>query len=115
VGSSPFDIQDVPPQGLLYSRLSEDHEFAALSDLAANLSTAPELNWAAASQYSGLIEQNINFLREKIRFLHHSLPFKMVPGIMVVHMVLHNIKFVNEFLLRGGGEALLPQCNNDWL
>jgi hypothetical protein len=77
--------------------LSGDHEFAALSDLADNLPTAPDLNWAAASQHCGLIEQNICFVNEKIHSLHHSLPFEMVPGIVVVHMALHIVKFVNGF------------------
>ncbi len=36
--------------------LSGDHEFAALLDLAANHTTAPELNWAAESRHCGLIE-----------------------------------------------------------
>ena len=36
--------------------LSGDHEFAALSDLAGNLPSAPRLNWAAASQHCGLVE-----------------------------------------------------------
>jgi hypothetical protein len=66
--------------------------------LAANLPTAPELNWAAASQHCGLIEQNIRFLKEKIHSLSHSLPFEMVPGIIVFHIVLHIVKFVNGFL-----------------
>jgi hypothetical protein len=77
--------------------LSWDHEFAALSDLAANLPTAPELNWAAASQHCGLIEQNIHSLKEKIHSLRHSIPFEMLPGIMVVRMVLHIVKFLNGF------------------
>ncbi len=78
--------------------LSGVHEFAAHSDLAANLPTALELNWAAASQHCGIIEQNTHFLKEKIRSLHHSLPSKIVRGILVVRMLLHTIKFVNEFL-----------------
>ena len=77
--------------------LSGDHEFAALSELAGNLLGAPKLNWAAASQHCGLIEQNFHFLKEKICSLRHSLPFERVPGIMVVRMVLHIIKFVNGF------------------
>ncbi len=77
--------------------LSGDHEFAALSDLAANRPTAPKLNWAAASQHFGFIEQNIGFLKEKICSLCQSLPFEMVPVIMVVHVVLHIVKFVNGF------------------
>jgi hypothetical protein len=34
--------------------LSRDQEFAALSELAGNLPSAPRLNWAAASQHCGL-------------------------------------------------------------
>ncbi len=90
--------------------LSRDHEFAALSDLAANLSTVPELNWAAASQHCGLIEQNIHFLKKKIHSLCHNLPFEMVPGIMVVCMVLHIIKFVNGFPGHGGVKHYSPSA-----
>ena len=88
--------------------LSGDQEFAALSELAGNLPSAPRLNWAAASQHCGLIEQNICFLKEKICSLRHSLPFERVPGIMVVHMVLHIIKFVNGFPCRGGVKHYSP-------
>ncbi len=69
--------------------LSGDYEFAALSDLAAYLPTAPELNWVAVSQQCGLIEKNIRFLKEKIQSLCHKLPLEMILGIMVVHMVSH--------------------------
>jgi hypothetical protein len=48
--------------------LSGDHEFAALSDLADSLPTAPELNWVVASQHCGLIEKNICF--KNIHSLH---------------------------------------------
>ncbi len=47
--------------------------------------------------------RHIPFLNEKIRSLCHSLPFEQVPGIMVVCMVLHIVKFVNGFPQRGGG------------
>jgi hypothetical protein len=77
--------------------LSGDHEFAVLNDLAADHPNAPGLNWAAASQHCGLIEQNIRFLKKKIHSLRHSLPFEIVLGIMVVCMVLHIVKFVNGF------------------
>ncbi len=77
--------------------IAEDQEFNLISDLIVNLPTAPKLDWVAASQHCGLIERNIRFLKEKICFLCHSLPFEQVPGIMVVHMVLHIVKFVNGF------------------
>jgi hypothetical protein len=78
-----------------------DHEFASISDLAAGLPTKPNLDWAAASQHGGLIEQNIWFLKEKIWSLRHSLPFERVPAIMVVRMVMHIVKFVNGFPPKG--------------
>jgi hypothetical protein len=77
--------------------IAGDQEFNWISDLIVSLPTAPILDWAAASQHCGLIERNIQFLKEKIRSLCHSLPFKRVLGIMVVRMVLHIIKFVNGF------------------
>ncbi len=43
-------------QGFRIVVLSRDHEFAALNDLAANLPTMPELNWAAKSHHCGVIE-----------------------------------------------------------
>ncbi len=72
--------------------IAGDHEFASISDLVVQLPTAPKSDWVAASQHCGLIERNTRFLKEKIRSLHHSLPFKWVPGIMVVRMVLHIMK-----------------------
>ena len=43
-----------------------------------------------------------------IRSLRHSLPFERVPGIMVVCMELHIIKFVNGFPRRGGVKHYSP-------
>jgi hypothetical protein len=77
--------------------IAGDQEFNLISDLIVSLSTAPKLDWVEASQHCGLIERNIRFLKEKIRSLRHSLPFERVPGIMVVHMVLHIVQFVNGF------------------
>jgi hypothetical protein len=55
-----------------------------------------------------LIEQNIQFLKEKIWSLCHSLPFERVPAIMVVQMAMHIVKFVNEFLRKGGAKHFSP-------
>ncbi len=88
--------------------IAGDHEFGSISDLVVNIPTAPKLDWAAASQRCGLIKWNIRFLIEKIRSLCHSLPFEGVPGIMVVHMVLHIVKFVNGFPWQGGVKHYSP-------
>ncbi len=95
-------------QGFHITVISGDQEFAALNALNTVLPTAPCLDWAAASQHCGLIQCNIRFLKEKICLLCHSLPFTKVPGIMVVRMVLHIMKFVNGFLCRGGVKHFSP-------
>ncbi len=85
-----------------------DHEFDSISDLVLGLPTKPSLDWAAASQHCGLIEQNIRFLKEKIRSLRHRLPFERVPAIMVVRMVMHIVKFVNGFPQKGRVKHFSP-------
>jgi hypothetical protein len=77
--------------------IAGDQEFNSISDLIVSLPTAPKLDWVAASQHCGLIERNIQFLKEKIHSLHHSLPFERVQSIMVLPMVLHIVKLVNGF------------------
>ncbi len=96
--------------------ISGDQKFSALKTLTTFLPTAPHLDWAAASQHCGLIKCNICLLKERICLLCHSLPFMMVPGIMVVHMVLHIIKFINCFPCQSGvkhfspGEIMTGRC-----
>jgi hypothetical protein len=88
--------------------IAGDQGFNLISDLIISLSTAPKLDWAAASQHCGLIERNIQFLKEKIHSLCHSLPFERVLGIMLVHIVLHIVKFVNGFPQQGGVKHYSP-------
>jgi hypothetical protein len=94
--------------GFLIVVIAEDHEFNLISHLIVSLPTVPKIDWAAVSQHCGLIERNIRFLKEKIRSLRHSLPFEQVPGIVVVHMVLHIDKFVNGFPQGGGVKHYSP-------
>jgi hypothetical protein len=88
--------------------ISGDQEFSALNHLTTVLPTAPHLDWVAASQYCGLIECSKCFLKEKLHLLCHSVPFTTVLSIMVIHIVLHIIKFVNGFPCRGGVKHFSP-------
>jgi hypothetical protein len=87
--------------------IAGDPKFVSISESVVQLPTAPKLDWAAASQNCGLIQWNIRFLKEKIRSLCFSLPFEWVPSIMVVHMVLHIVKFCEWIPMTGSCEALL--------
>ncbi len=86
-----------------------DREFTSISDLVVGLPMQPRLVWSAASEHCGLIEQNICFLKEMVRSLCRSLHFERVPGIMVVYMVLHIVKFINEFPRKGEMKHFSPR------
>ncbi len=77
-------------------------EFAWIADKVASLPTNPILNLAAALEYVGLIERNICFLNEKTRLIPHSLPFKRIPALMLIRMVLHTVQSMNSFPQKGG-------------
>jgi hypothetical protein len=51
--------------------IAGDHKLASISELVVQLPTAPKLDWVAASQHCGLIEQNIRFFQGEEPF---SLP-----------------------------------------
>jgi hypothetical protein len=72
------------------------------------LPTTPSMDWGVAFQHCGLIKWSIRFIKEKIRSLHHNLPFERVPGIMVVCMVLHIVKFVNGFPWKSRAKHFSP-------
>ena len=95
-------------RGLQIVVIRGDQEFALISELVAGLPTTSRLDWAAASQHCGLIERNIRFIKEKVRSLHHSLPYERVPAIMIVRMVLHVVKFINGFPRKGGVKLYSP-------
>ncbi len=77
--------------------IAGDGEFAWIADQVASLSTNPVLDLDAASQHVGLVECNICFLKEKTWSICHSLPFEGIPALMLVHMVLHSVQFMNSF------------------
>jgi hypothetical protein len=94
--------------GFRFVVIKGDHKLTSIIDLVVDLPTQPRLDWSAASEHCGLIERNICFLKEKICSLCYSLPFERVPGNMVVHMVLHIVKFVYEFPRKGGMKHFSP-------
>ncbi len=94
-------------RGFRIGVIKGDHRFAAISDMVVGLHTTPSMDWVVALQHCGMIKQNIRILKEKICSLRHSLLFERVPGIMVVCMVLHIVKFVNGFSGKGGVKLFL--------
>ena len=104
--------------------IAGDGEFAWITDQVAFFPTNPMLNLTAASEHVGLIECNIRFLKEKTGLIHHSLPFEHVLALMLIHMVLHTVQFMNSFPRKGGlkhyppstimtGAKLHVNCNSN--
>ena len=71
--------------------IAGDGELAWIADQKASLPTNPILNLATASEHVGLIERNIRFLKEKTHSIRHSLPFKRIPALMLIRMLLHTV------------------------
>jgi hypothetical protein len=106
LGGLRGNTQDVSPPWLLYC--GDKNKFATISDMVVGLPTTPSMDWMVALQHCRLIKRNIRFLKEKICSLRQSLPFERVLGIMVVHMVLHIVKFVNGFPQKGRVKHFSP-------
>ena len=68
----------------------------------------PRLDLAAENEHVGPIECNIRFLKEKVRLLHHTLPFERLPLVMLVRMVQ-----VHEFIPKEWGDSLLAKYDHD--
>ena len=67
------------------------------------------LNIAAANEHVPQIEQQIQVIKERVRATCHSLPFKMMPLLMLVKMVYNAVKWINAFPPKGGvSEFLSP-------
>jgi hypothetical protein len=64
--------------------IAGDGEFAWITDQVASLPTTPILNMATSFKHVGLVERNINFLKEKTCLIHHSLPFECILALMLV-------------------------------
>ena len=68
-----------------------------------------DLNIAAANEHIPQIKQQIRVIKEKIWATCHSLPFKMIPQLMLIRMVYNMVKWINTFPLNEGiSEFLSP-------
>ncbi len=74
-------------RGLRVTMVRGDLEFGPLEKLVKELPSVPELDLASKEEHVGNIECSIHYLKEKFRQLRHTLPFKQIPGVIIVWMV----------------------------
>jgi hypothetical protein len=63
---------------------------------------APRLNLASANKHELFIEHCICVVKERVRSIHHSLPFQTIPKVILTHMVFYVVKLLNYFPVKGG-------------
>jgi hypothetical protein len=80
-----------------------DREFECLRlDL---MSHRVNLNTTAASEHVPDIERQIRLIKERARALRSTLPFKIIPGRMIIEMLANVVLWINEFPPSSGVSA----------
>ena len=89
-------------RGLRVTLVRGDLEFGPLEKLVKELPSVPDLDLASKEEHVGNIERNIRYLKEKFRQLRHTLPFRQIPGVIIVWMVQVCTMTLNMFPRKGG-------------
>ena len=69
------------------------------------------LNVTTANEHVLHIERQIRVIKKQVCAIRHSLPFQVIPFIMLIKMVYTAIKWINVFPPKGGiSNILSPQA-----
>ena len=60
------------------------------------------LNTTAANKHSPLVKKQIRVIKEHVRAIKHSLPFTVIPQIMLIEMIYYSIFWLNSFPSKSG-------------
>ena len=97
--------------GFRITMVMADGEFAALQTLLVDIIGAPNLNLTAANEHEPFIERRIRVIKERVRALRYTLPFRNLPKKMVANMVLYVTKLLNFFPAKNGlSDTLSPKA-----
>ena len=90
-------------RGFVIKVINADNPFECLREML--LALGITLNVCAANEHIPLIERCIRTFKERVRAIRHSLPYKNMPGLMIVHLVYFVCHWLNAFPPKG---QLLP-------
>ena len=85
-----------------------DGEFEVLNSALQELGIT--LNTTAANEHSPFIERQIRVIKERVRATKHTLPFKVIPLIMLVELVYFCIFWLNAFPPKSGVSSTHSPC-----
>jgi hypothetical protein len=89
-------------QGFQVVFIKGDGEFAPLEAWMATVYGASKLNLASANEHIPEIERKIWVIKEEVKAVIYSIPFKSLPAKMLVHAVLFVTKQLHLFPVKGG-------------
>ena len=71
--------------------------------------TFPQLNTCGADEHVPEIKRFIRTVKDRVRSVYHSLPYKYIPRLLLVHLVKAAVFWLNAFLHRDGISDQLPR------
>ena len=80
-----------------------DGEFVPMKTALLKMSVS--LNKASVLEHMPEIERQHRVIKEQARACFHSLPFKMIPKIMILEMIYNCVLWINAFPPKGGVSA----------
>jgi hypothetical protein len=95
-------VDEYTRRGFQIKTVAGDHEFESLRRQIEALPGKPRLNVSAANEHQPDVERKIRVLKERVRALRASLPYTKLPPVMLVHMILHVTKMLNNFPTKSG-------------
>ena len=85
-----------------------DREFSHMAEDFNSLGV--QLQTVATDAHVPTIERQIRVIKERVRVTRHTLPFKVLPLLMLVELVYHSVMWINAFPPKGGvSETLSPR------
>jgi hypothetical protein len=69
------------------------------------------LNTTAANEHVPKIERQICVIKERVRATRHTLPFKMIPLIMLINLIYSSVLWINTFPPKGSVSTNLSPRN----
>ena len=83
-------------RGFQVTSIMADPEFEPLR------TAFPQLNTCGADEHVPEIERFIRTVKDRVRSVYHSLPYKYVPRLLLVHLVKAAVFWLNAFPHRDG-------------
>jgi hypothetical protein len=73
-----------------------------LKPMIESVPNGPLVNLASANEHAPEIERRIRVVKERCRSCRHGLPFKQMPKLLTIHVVMNSVRMLNFFPARGG-------------